>query len=132
MTTASLAVKKVKGMGLGVFTMKPIKSGAIVLIDHCIHLSEADLQFASKTVLKNYYYEGEGDDKTALLALGMASLINHSFKAPNVTHEWDETDAGYTITFTALRNIEAGEQIFFDYDFDEDKIPDWADNPKTS
>lgn len=128
-----LVVKAVEGMGRGVFAKTFIKAGTLVLRDYTIQISAADKDALYDTVIGNYYFESdesEGDEGRAYLAVGLASLLNHSFKAPNVEHNWEETKEGWVVEFRAIRNIKAGEQLFFDYDFDEDDIPPWADNYK--
>ena len=123
-----LTVKTMEGMGRGVFAAAFIKSGTTVLKDHTLRLSKTDRQQLARTILADYYFED--DDDTAHLALGMASLLNHSFKAPNVEQEWEAAKEGQVLSFSAIKDILAGEQLFFDYDFDAGEIPAWADNLK--
>ena len=115
-------------MGRGVFAAAFIKSGTTVLKDHTLPLSKTGRQALSQTILADYYFEDDGD--IAYLGLGMASQLNHSFKAPNVEQDWEVSREGHILSFSAIKDILAGEQLFFDYDFDEDKIPAWADNPR--
>ena len=130
-TRGQLEVRAVEGMGRGVFARSAIRAGTIVLRDYTLPVSMAEKEHAEKTIFNDYYFVSEepGEDGAmAYFALGIASLLNHSGKSPNVEHEWDLTKEGWVVEFTALRNIRAGEQLFFDYGFDEDKIPAWADN----
>ncbi len=130
-TQGLLEIRAVEGMGRGVFARAPIKAGTVVIRDYTLPVPAADIEHTQKTVFKDYYFvsgEAGQDGAVAYLALGIASLLNHSGKAPNVEQQWDLTKEGWVVEFTALRNIRAGEQLFFDYEFGEDEIPAWADN----
>jgi hypothetical protein len=130
-TQGLLEIRAIEGMGRGVFARAPIKAGTVVIRDYTLPVPEADIEHTQKTVFKDYYFvsgEADQDGAVAYLALGIASLLNHSGKAPNVEQQWDLTKEGWVVEFTALRNIRAGEQLFFDYEFGEDEIPAWADN----
>lgn len=124
-----LEVRSVQGMGRGVFARRAIARDTAVLRDCTLAISPQDKAMLLQTRLDDYYFED--DSGGAFLVLGMSSLLNHSFLAPNVEQEWEETPEGMVIVFRALRDIKAGEQLFFDYEFrEDDEIPPWADNPR--
>jgi len=124
----ALEVRSVKGMGRGVFATRAIAKDTVVLRDCTLAITAQDVDIIAKTRLDSYYFMEE--DGSAYIVLGLTSLLNHSFLAPNVEQEWEEHPEGMVIIFRALRNIKAGEQLFFDYEFTNDEIPQWADNPR--
>ena len=127
----ALDVRSIEGMGRGVFARTSIAAGAIVIRNCTIAVAHAERKHAEKTIFNDYYFVAEepaDHEPMAYLALGLGSLINHSAKSPNVEPVWEMTELGWIVEFTALRDIEAGEQLFFDYGFEERDIPKWADN----
>lgn len=63
-------------------------------------------------MLYAYYFAWGASLEEAAIALGYGSLYNHG-PYPNASFIPDERDA--VIVFTALRDIEAGEEITVDY-----------------
>ena len=98
--------------GRGVFTASPLEEGTIIEICPVIVCKPSDKSAIDQTDLYNYYFLwGEQEDRCAL-ALGYGSLYNHSFH-PNSRYLADyEMD---TLSFYALRRIEAGEEITVNY-----------------
>ena len=95
--------------GRGVYTSESIAEGSIVELAPVIELSVADRALIHTTSLHDYYFIwGEG----AALALGFGSLYNHS-PMPNVDYEMDY--AYRQIRFSALRQIQPGEELLIDY-----------------
>jgi uncharacterized protein len=106
----SIAVKRIKGKGRGVFARRLIKKGEVIERVPMIVMSakeyEEDL---SGSRLSNYCFAW-GRNQVAL-ALGYGSIYNHSF-SPNARYE----DVGpQTKVFLALRVIESGEEITVNY-----------------
>ena len=106
----SIAVKRIKGKGRGVFARRWIPKGEVIERVPMIVMSaqeyEEDL---SGSRLSNYCFAW-GSNQVAL-ALGYGSIYNHSY-APNARYE----DVGpQTKVFLALRAIEAGEEITVNY-----------------
>ena len=106
----SIAVKRIKGKGRGVFARRLIKKGEVIERVPMIVMSakeyEEDL---SGSRLSNYCFAW-GRNQVAL-ALGYGSIYNHSY-APNARYE----DVGpQTKVFLALRIIESGEEITVNY-----------------
>ena len=98
--------------GLGVFTGAPISEGTLLEICPVIVLSAADKKLIHQTHLHDYYFLwGKNSDQCAI-ALGWASLINHS-DTPNAIVELNQPEK--TLDIYSLRDIEAGEEIFIDY-----------------
>ncbi len=96
------------GMGLGLFAVAPIRKGEFVIeyTGELISNEEADKRRHTK-------YLFEVDDHTTIdgaARSNAARYMNH-FCKPNVEAE---IEAGQ-INFYALRNIEAGEELGYDY-----------------
>ncbi len=112
----AVEVKRVKGKGRGVFARRFIAAGEViervpVLV---LPVEEGD----DDSVLSEYcFLWGRG---TMALALGYGSLYNHSFQ-PNARYD----DVGtQTKVFTALRDIEPGEEVTVNYNGDpKDRSP---------
>lgn len=116
-----IKVTNIKGKGRGVVAIKNIKKGEI--IEYCpvvfISRKEADFFEKGKTIL-NYYYLQQPEHKKAVLMLGYGLLYNHS-KEPNAEIDYDVKDLKDYLFFRALRKIKKGEEIVYDYQFDNDK-----------
>jgi SET domain-containing protein len=106
----SIAVKRIKGKGRGVFARRLIQKGEMIEKVPMIVMSakeyEEDL---SGSRLSNYCFAW-GRNQVAL-ALGYGSIYNHSY-SPNARYE----DVGpQTKVFLALRVIQSGEEITVNY-----------------
>ncbi|MFX0098774.1 MAG: SET domain-containing protein [Candidatus Hodarchaeota archaeon] len=105
-----LYIKEVSGKGRGVFCSKPIKKGEVIEISPIILIPEADIPLIKKTMLYNYYFEC--DTGEIAIALGYASIYNHSFE-PNAKYLKDEDKQ--TIKITAIQDIQKDEEITMNY-----------------
>ena len=106
----AIEVKRIKGKGRGVFALRLIRKGE--LIEKVPMLVMPDDENLEGTVISKYCFAwGRG---TVALALGFGSLYNHSYR-PNARYD----DVGpQTKEFTALRDIEPGEEIVVNYNGD--------------
>ena len=115
----SIEVKRAPGKGRGVFARRAIREGEVIERVPVLVLSVAEVEDASAWEgLASYcFLWGE---RSLALALGYGSLYNHSFQ-PNARYD----DLGrQTKVFTALRDIEPGEEITVNYNGDpEDGAP---------
>jgi SET domain-containing protein len=111
-----LHVRQIPKKGWGVVTTVPIKKGAIVEV--CPVLVVSDREIHDEGILGEYTFDW-AKDKSAL-PLGYAMLYNHADK-PNLA--WYERKKDRTISFYALRNIEAGEELTHSYYYSKDE---WA------
>jgi uncharacterized protein len=93
-------------LGRGVFATRRFVEGDTVEV--CPTLEIADSESVGK--LGDYVF-GTEDEKVVLLILGFGMLYNHSGDA-NVEYVQDAPD---TITYVALRDIEAGEELTISY-----------------
>jgi SET domain-containing protein len=79
-------------------------------------LTKKDIEHINETTLTKY--EFMWDDEYEAIALGYGSLYNHS-EEPNV--EWDRDFERKLFVFTALKDVEPGEELTIDYFPDDPK-----------
>lgn len=96
------------------------------IIEYCplIIIGKKDSQFIkskSKSDILYYYYLQQHDLKRDSIMLGYASLYNHS-SDPNCEIDYDDDPKIKHVIFRAIKEIEAGEEITWDYNFDNDKV----------
>jgi hypothetical protein len=106
----AIEVKRVKGKGRGVFARRFIRKGETIEKVPMLVLSAEEFENdLAGTSLANYCFAwGKGK---AALALGFGSIYNHSYR-PNARYD----DVGpRTKEFTAIRDIEPGEEITVNY-----------------
>ncbi len=97
-------------LGRGVYASEDIPSGQIIKTTPVVLLDLKSQPFPPQ--IRRLVYNWS---KTQVaLALGFGSLYNHSDQ-PNLTFTRIKNDL--SITFKALRNIEAGEQLTISYDY---------------
>lgn len=115
--TPLLYIKKVRGMGRGVFAGQRIRCGQIIEVCPMLLFPFNDFDALGTatgsglygTTFENYIF---GMGNHAALALGYGSLYNHS-RNPNAFHSKDKAKS--EITIHANRQIKKDEQIFIDY-----------------
>ena len=111
--------------GKGVFTTEKIEAGTLVEIAPMLILPEKDNEAIDKSHLFNYYFLWGEKQQQYAIALGYGSFYNHSYE-PNCLYETYYDDE--TIHFISLKDIEAGEELFINYNWDvNDKTPVWFD-----
>ena len=115
-----LFIAPTSSMGRGVFTDESIEAGVVIEIAPVIVMSGTDRQKLDETALHDYIFEWGDDTSECCMALGYVPMYNHSYTS-NCDYEMD-FDA-HTITITTMRQINAGEELFINYN------GDW-DNPK--
>jgi hypothetical protein len=94
----------------GVFTLERIPKGSIVAEYTGTRMKhdDADILYSDRPYT---YLFGVGDGSHVVDGYGMAMYLNHSC-APNCETEEDEDEH---IWIRAIRNIEAGEELVYDY-----------------
>jgi hypothetical protein len=109
--------------GRGVFAQKCFLKGEIIQTAPVVIIPAEEVELIDKTVLGNYYYDWE--NKAAVIALGLASLINHSYN-PNTYYVKKFVEG--EVELIAYRNIEVGEEITANYNGSpENQSPIWFD-----
>jgi uncharacterized protein len=111
---------KIPDSGKGVFASVDIKKGEIIEVAPILVLEFSDFIDTKWNLLFEYYFWM--DDYVAL-ALGYGSMYNHS-KDANAEYKLDRENQ--TITFTAIKDIEKGSEILFNYKgSSSEKAPLW-------
>lgn len=115
--SASIEVKRIPRKGRGVFARKRIAAGTVFeQVPVIVIPADEVLESTEDAVLADYVFDwGKG---TVALALGFGSLYNHSFD-PNARYDDEGQQAKI---FTALRDIEPGEEITINYNGHEDDL----------
>ena len=115
----SIEVKDSPGKGRGVFATKAIEKGETIEVAPVLMVPWDDETFVLASFLQHYtfsvYGGSEKDDDFTAIALGYASLYNHSDKE---NADW-RINTKCIIVF-ATRNIKRGEEITIDYGWDEE------------
>jgi uncharacterized protein len=93
--------------GLGVFATQPFATGETVEVCPCLEIPEEQVV----GVLEAYVFASAWTEGYNTLLFGYGSLYNHSAD-PNVEVVQEGEDA---IAMIALRDIEAGEELFHHY-----------------
>ncbi|HVX88138.1 MAG TPA: SET domain-containing protein [Gemmatimonadales bacterium] len=113
----ALEVRPVPGKGRGVFATRDIAEGETLDDCHVLIIGAEDAERLEETPLGSHYFhwEGEEDDDRwrGAIALGVASLVNHS-PEPNAG-VWQDYER-QRLVLEALRPIAAGEEIVIDYE----------------
>ncbi|MCI3923931.1 SET domain-containing protein [Paenibacillus sp. TRM 82003] len=100
----------------GVFATRDIAKGELLHVAPVIAFPNEEYdEHIEKTFLSDYVFE-YGANHTAIL-LGYGSLFNHSY-TPNATYEI--TFETHTVQFYAYKDIKAGEEVFINYNGEED------------
>lgn len=121
-----LTIAETQKMGRGVFTSESIVRGTIVEVSPVIVMGPEDRTLLDKTPLHDYIFEWGDDRSRCCMAMGYVPVYNHASPS-NCEYEMDYEED--TITVTAVRDIEAGEELFINYNGDwDDKRPVWFDD----
>jgi len=113
--TDAIEVRRSPGKGRGVFARRQIRAGEVIERVPVLVVPADEITNGSGwTNLGSYCFVWNRN--TVALALGYGSLYNHSYR-PNARYD----DQGQrTKVFTALRDIEPGEEITVNYNGDPD------------
>lgn len=99
-------------MGRGVFTSASIEKNSIIEIAPVVVLNAKERQLIDQTLLHDYIFEWGEVDGQCCMALGWVSIYNHSYSS-NCEYEMDYE--ANTISIKTIREIEAGEELFINY-----------------
>ena len=111
----SIYVDKTNEMGRGVFTKKAIDANIVIEVSPVVVMSAEERILLDKTLLHDYIFEWGQDSKQCCMALGYIAVYNHSYKS-NCEYEMDFEKA--EIKIRTMRKIEAGEELFINYNGD--------------
>jgi len=108
----NLYISQTDKKGRGVFARRRIRKGDVIERSPVIVIPGKDWATMDETVLSNYVFDWGENEEHAAIALGYVSIYNHSY-TPNA--ELNESLEDKVIEAVALRDIEAGEEIFVNY-----------------
>lgn len=116
-----IKIINIQGKGRGVIATDDIKRDEIIEYCPIVFISEKETSFfeKEKTILK-FYWLLQPETKKSCVILGYGSLYNHS-KNPNAEVDYDIKILKDYLFFRALKKIKKGEEIVFNYQFDDDK-----------
>lgn len=109
-----LYIRKVRGMGRGVFAARAFRRGEVIEVCPVIPLPEPAPEDPGRVLERYVFWWGENG---RAIALGYGSLYNHS-STPNA--KFTPRESRTDIVIRATRDIVADEQILIDYGWDED------------
>ena len=116
-------IRDAEGMGRGVFAVSHIPADTLLFSDPVVLVPEGQCPKGSVLDAIVFLWSAVMEDGLGLnaIVLGMGTVLNHS-ESPNVI-VWFERDPD-RVDFYALRDIEPGEQLTHDYNYDE-YPPEW-------
>jgi SET domain-containing protein len=116
-------IGKASGKGRGVFARVSICRDQTIEESPVVVVPASEVELLDRTSLADYYFLWGEDESEAALLLGLCSLCNHSFDPNSVFILRPER---LTIEFSALRDIQPGEEITINYNGNpEDPTPIW-------
>ena len=120
MINSELYIDKTDERGRGVFTKSSIPANTIIEISPVLVMSSEERKLLDQTRLHDYIFEWGPDSKQCCMALGYVPVYNHSYRS-NCEYEMDFDNQ--VIKIKTIRNIEAGEELFINYngDWNNDK-----------
>jgi len=101
--------------GRGVFTTEAIPAGTTIEIAPVIVLNPSERAVVDSTLLHDYIFEWGIDEKQAAVALGYASIYNHSVDA-NCKYDMDFEHK--TIQIQTIREVAVDEELCINYNGD--------------
>ena len=110
-----LYIEKSNEKGRGVFTKQPIPANTIIEVSPVIVMSAEERTLLDQTLLHDYIFEWGKDSKQCCMALGYVPVYNHSYRS-NCEYEMDFDNE--IIKIKTIRAIEAGEELFINYNGD--------------
>jgi len=118
-----LTVRDTPEMGRGVFTLEALDANIIIEIAPVLVLSAQERAIVEQTRLNDYIFEWGLDRKQACVAWGYASMYNHRYLS-NCEYYMDFDQS--IIMIRTVREIQAGEELFINYNGDwNDQSPLW-------
>lgn len=111
--------------GRGVFTSEKIESDTVIEIAPVLIMSAAEQVLLDQTLLHDYIFKWGEDAQQCCVALGYVSIYNHSYHS---NCEYDMDFDNNLISIRTVRTIEAGEELFINYNGEwDDTTPLWFD-----
>lgn len=115
MIDPSLYIDETNEKGRGVFTKTPIPANTVIEISPVVVMSAEERKLLDQTKLHDYIFEWGPESRQCCMALGYIAVYNHSYQS-NCEYEMDFENA--SIKIKTMRLIEAGEELFINYNGD--------------
>lgn len=112
---SGIEVRTTKSKGRGVFALKDFALGDVVEISPIIDLGRQDGEIVQCTRLGDYTFSSASYEENTVVALGYASLYNHS-RNNNCDFLVGET----SIVIKAVEAVKAGDELTFDYGWEDE------------
>ena len=111
-------IRSAERMGRGVFAVSHISADTLLFSDPVMLVPEEQCPKGSVLDAIVFLWSAVMEDGLNLnaIVLGLGTMLNHS-KSPNVIVYFDQDPD--RVDFYALRDIEPGEQLTHDYNYDE-------------
>ncbi|HEX2275134.1 MAG TPA: SET domain-containing protein [Acidimicrobiales bacterium] len=115
--TGPLHVRAIRGKGRGIVAGRRFSEGELIERIPVIVIPSDEWELVGTSVLSDFCFSWGVDNEETAIALGHGSLFNHSYD-PNAFAELRLRQR--LIEFTALRDIDEGEEITINYNGDPD------------
>jgi SET domain-containing protein len=122
----SLVVRRYAGLGRGVYSTRRLRRGDVVEVSPVIVLTRADWKAVRGTHLERYVFAWGKSGRANALPLGLGGVFNHA-NDPNLDFSLNHRNE--SITFRALRDIPAGEQLTINYGWSARDRRRWLGSP---
>lgn len=120
-----LYIKSSPKRGKGIFTKEFIPKRTIIEIAEVIVIPIKETKHILKTGMSSYVFKWGNSCRKIGVALGYASLYNHSY---NSNAQYYPDFKNNTLTIKTVRDIKRNEELFVNYNFVfNDKTPVWFD-----
>ena len=110
-------VKVTPEFGRGLYATRKIYANEIIEVCEILVLSPEDTKKVNETDLKWYTFVFDASTAQDCIVLGMGEIFNHADQ-PNVKYDLVRYGDRFKMVFASVRDIEAGEQLFTDYNRD--------------
>ena len=110
-----LHIMETANRGRGVFTTESIAAGTTIEIAPVIVLNQTERALVDTTLLHDYIFEWGINEQEAAVALGYASIYNHSVDA-NCKYDMDFDHK--TIQIQTIREVAVDEELCINYNGD--------------
>ncbi|MDO8554982.1 MAG: SET domain-containing protein-lysine N-methyltransferase [bacterium] len=113
-----IKVIDIKGKGRGVVATQDIQAGETIEVCPIVFLSKKEIDFLeNESDVLRFYYLIQPETEKCCVMFGYGSIYNHSL-SPNAEIDYNEKIAENFLFFKTIKDIKAGEEIVFNYQFD--------------
>ena len=107
-----LYIRKVRGMGRGVFAGRRYRKGEVIEVCPVVPLSRREKRMSKGTILDRYFFAWDEPGYVLAIVLGYGMVYNTS---PDANCRYSQRWGTREMVYRAARDIEPGEQILVDY-----------------